>query len=88
MWHLACRCWWITRGNNLVQWRGSRRGFRAGNGHLAIDGKTSKLSFVEDGLGYFAWCMVEDRDKNIWIGTRNMGLYRFDGKSFTRFSEQ
>ena len=28
-----------------------------------------------------------DKNENIWIGTRNTGLYQFDGKSFTNFSE-
>jgi ligand-binding sensor domain-containing protein len=33
------------------------------------------------------WCMVEDKAGNIWVGTRNFGLYRYDGKMFTKFSE-
>jgi ligand-binding sensor domain-containing protein len=36
---------------------------------------------------FSVWCIVESRDGNIWVGTRNTGLYRFDGKSFTRLSE-
>lgn len=41
-----------------------------------------------DGIGkYFAWNMLEDKKGNIWIGTRNCGLYCYDGKSFTAFSE-
>jgi ligand-binding sensor domain-containing protein len=31
--------------------------------------------------------MLEDKDNNIWFGTRAVGLYRFDGKSITCFSE-
>jgi len=34
-----------------------------------------------------AFFMLEDRVGNIWIGTRNTGLYRFDGKILTSFSE-
>ena len=29
----------------------------------------------------------EDKSGNIWVGTNNTGLYRFDGKTFTDFSE-
>jgi ligand-binding sensor domain-containing protein len=31
--------------------------------------------------------MLEDVAGNIWFGTRNTGLYRYDGKGFTNFSE-
>lgn len=31
--------------------------------------------------------MLEDRAGNIWLGTRNTGLYRYDGKTLTNFSE-
>jgi len=31
--------------------------------------------------------MLEDKKGNIWFGTRNTGLYRFDGSVFTSFSE-
>ncbi len=52
------------------------------------DGNTLKNYTVKDGMDeLFVWCMVEDRSGNIWLGTRNMGLYRFDGKSFKSFSK-
>jgi ligand-binding sensor domain-containing protein len=31
--------------------------------------------------------ILEDKENNIWFGTRNIGLYRFDRKSITKFSE-
>ncbi len=31
--------------------------------------------------------MLEDRAGNIWLGTRNTGLYRYDGKTLANFSE-
>ena len=40
-----------------------------------------KLSTIE------AFFMLEDSARNIWVGTRNTGLYRFNGKTFTSFSE-
>jgi hypothetical protein len=33
------------------------------------------------------WTMLEDNAGNIWFGTRDLGLYSYDGKSFTVFSE-
>ncbi|MFM9943743.1 MAG: two-component regulator propeller domain-containing protein [Bacteroidia bacterium] len=31
--------------------------------------------------------ILEDKDNNIWFSTRNMGLYRYDRKILTKFSE-
>jgi ligand-binding sensor domain-containing protein len=44
-------------------------------------------SFMDVGKGNDVWSILEDRTGNLWIGTKNTGLYRFDGKSFTSFSE-
>jgi ligand-binding sensor domain-containing protein len=33
------------------------------------------------------WTMVKDKQDYVWIGTRQMGLYRYEGKYFTDFSE-
>lgn len=63
-------------------------GFSNKGGIWCYDGKTFKNFTTKDGLGnYFVWCMIEDRNGNIWAGTRNTGLYRYDGKTFTSFSE-
>lgn len=52
------------------------------------NGKTFKNYNTNDGISkYFVWNMLEDKNGNIWIGTRNCGLYRYDGQKFETFSE-
>lgn len=44
---------------------------------------------VKDGLSDdMISCILEDKTGNIWIGTRDQGACRYDGKSFTRFTER
>jgi ligand-binding sensor domain-containing protein len=63
-------------------------GFEGDGGVWCYDGKAFRNYGTKDGLGnYSVWCIVEDRSGYIWFGTRNNGLYRFDGKSFTSFSD-
>ncbi|CAL1519399.1 two-component regulator propeller domain-containing protein [Chitinophaga sp. MM2321] len=57
-------------------------------GIWCYDGKSYKNFNTKDGLGnYSVWSIMEDKAGNIWVGTRNNGLYRYDGKTFTSFSE-
>ncbi|HYV90863.1 MAG TPA: two-component regulator propeller domain-containing protein [Chitinophagales bacterium] len=63
-------------------------GYGGAGGIWRYDGKSYKNFTTKDGMGnYGVWCIVEDRAGNIWFGTRNNGLYRYDGKIFTSFSE-
>jgi ligand-binding sensor domain-containing protein len=58
------------------------------SGIWCYDGKTFKNYNLNDGISkYFVWNMLQDKNGNIWIGTRNIGLYKFDGKAFTNYSE-
>lgn len=52
------------------------------------DGKAVTLFTTKDGPSKNSVSsIVEDRDGSLWFGTRGMGLYRYDGKTFTSFSE-
>lgn len=58
------------------------------SGIWKYDGKSFKNYTVEDELlKYSVWSILEDNRGYMWIGTRNCGLSRFDGKSFVTFSE-
>lgn len=53
-----------------------------------FDGKTI-TQFPLDGLDNTSiWNIFEDKSGNIWIGARNVSLYRYDGHSFTDFTEK
>jgi ligand-binding sensor domain-containing protein len=59
-----------------------------GGGLYRFDGKSFSHFTTKDGLIHNSvWSVVEDRLGNLWIGTRNTGLCRYDGKTFTYYSE-
>jgi len=35
-----------------------------------------------------SFCIAEDKDENMWFGTVNSGIWRYDGVSFTNFTEK
>ena len=66
----------------------SSLGAREDAGIWRFDGKAFTNFTIKDGLTHNSvFCIVEDRGGNIWFGTSNLGLCRYDGKNFTRFSE-
>jgi ligand-binding sensor domain-containing protein len=53
------------------------------------DGSTFQNFTEADGLGdYGIWSLFEDRDGAFWVGTRNIGLYRYVGGRFVAHSQQ
>jgi ligand-binding sensor domain-containing protein len=60
--------------------------FGGGGGLTRYDGKS--FTCFNDGLiNPWIWAMLEDKTGNIWVGTRETGLYLFDGKKFINYSE-
>ena len=73
--------WFGTEHGNMTK-------REAMGGVWRYDGNSFKNFITKDGLGNMSvFSIVEDRAGNIWVGTRNTGLYRYDGKTFTSFSE-
>ncbi|WP_445454688.1 ligand-binding sensor domain-containing protein [Flavobacterium sp. 25HG05S-40] len=57
-------------------------------GFWRFDTKSFTEFTKKDGINNTAVSFIfEDSNKNIWISTRNIGLYKYDGKTFTNFSE-
>ena len=60
----------------------------AGAGLSRYDGKSFTRFTTKDGLlNYNIWSILEDKTGNLWVGTRENGLYLFDGKKFITYSE-
>ena len=61
----------------------------ATQGLWSYDGKKfHNVSGKNDFQNPDIWCILEDRKGYYWIGTRSTGLYKYDGKSFIRFSQK
>lgn len=79
----------LDRSGNI--WFGGgedENGYNGKDGIWRFDGTSFKNIGTANGLGnYSAWSIIEDRAGKIWIGTRNNGLYRYDGQTVTPFSE-
>lgn len=77
-----------TKGNLWFSGEEDEDGFTSVDGVWRYDGTTFTNFSIKDGMAdYGVWCMLEDQKGNIWFGTRNNGLYKYDGKSFTCYSE-
>lgn len=67
-------------GNNPGDTMGGLWGSNSTTNNLA-EKTFSKITNIE------VFFMLEDKDHNLWLGTRGTGLYRYDRKTLTNFSE-
>ena len=59
-----------------------------GDGISRYDGKSFTRFTTKDGLANLGvWSILEDTSGNLWVGTRETGLYLYDGKTFITYSE-
>jgi ligand-binding sensor domain-containing protein len=59
-----------------------------GAGISRYDGKSFTRFTAKDGLANIgSWSILEDTIGNLWVGTKEKGLYIFDGKEFITYSE-
>src|SRR5690606_16829373 len=59
----------------------------ANAGLSRYDGNSFTQFSKKDGLlNASIWSILEDKNGNIWVGTRETGLYLFDGEKFLPYS--
>jgi ligand-binding sensor domain-containing protein len=58
------------------------------DGVCRFDGKKFRALSTEKMNNCSVKCLFVDKDNNIWIGTREVGLYRYDDKTLTAFTEK
>lgn len=54
-------------------------------GHLTADGTLAQQNVASRALDGDAYCLLEDRDHNVWMGTKQSGLYIFRPQGGTRY---
>lgn len=74
-------------GNLWFSGEESEDGVKGRNGIWRYDGRTFKNYSTKEGLGnYGVWAIFQDRAGDIWVGTRNIQLYRLVGDRFVAYS--
>jgi ligand-binding sensor domain-containing protein len=83
--------WFATERNGVYRYDGKSfinfSDYGVDEGQPILDSSLNFLTTKKRPSYLSVFSLVEDKDGNIWIGTRNVGLFRYDGKSFVNFSE-
>ncbi len=73
---------WLGTYNNDIE-------KKSHGGAWCFNGNSLKEYTAKDGLSDIGvFCIMQDTDGNIWFGTRNTGLCRYDGKTFTDYTDK
>lgn len=64
-------------GNSLIHFSNQKEAINSG----LLKGVT-----VQPGSLLCVFCIAEDNERNMWFGTTNNGVWRFDGKSFVNYT--
>ena len=57
--------------------------------HLSFTSKNAKLTKTQGTTEHQnVHCSLQDNDDNLWFGTTGEGVYKYDGKEFTQFTEK
>lgn len=87
---LQCNQAMMQDGKGNIWFGGSESlgSVQTNSGIWRYDGEKFQNFTDSDGLSaYSVWSMLEDTAGHVWVGTRNTGLTKFDGKLFLPFSE-
>ncbi|WP_197464036.1 two-component regulator propeller domain-containing protein [Rufibacter sp. DG15C] len=75
----------VTR---IIEDRQGSLWFGGADGLSRYDGKSFTRFTKKDGLvNPWVWSILEDKTGNLWVGTRETGLYLFDGNRLIAYSE-
>lgn len=95
--------WFCTPANGIIKYSGPaflqlsqnsiRSIFEDQEGILWFAGNSNGITrfdgeyIIDFGLQVNLWCMYQDRSRNIWAGCTDGGLIKFDGKSYTFYTD-
>ncbi|MEM1356595.1 MAG: two-component regulator propeller domain-containing protein [Bacteroidota bacterium] len=84
------RFWSIAADSKGNIWAGAVKGVFRYNG---VNWAPFELPFPEEVKGEFitigtSWSILEDREGNMWFSTNGYGAYKYDGQSFTQYTEE
>ena len=85
-WKIKTNDLWFYAGGGVYRYNGIKLAYLPLN-KTVNETKNSKNSPYEFSR-YGVYSILKDKKGNLWIGTQGQGVCRFDGKSFTWFSEK